>query len=269
MARRTSRLERGAAAVEMAIVLPVLILLVGGIIDFGRAFMTQVILTNAAREGTRVAVVTKDATTAYTRTYDWTITKEKDGEYSAFAGGSVTHPYTVSVDQTLTESDFAVSGTITVQNPNPNAAMSVTVSDSVGGTDATLSCGGTLTVPASSSATCGYTASLAAKTNGTNTATVTLNSAPFAATAPYAFGEPTKTVGTSSIGVTDTNGEAWTAAGRLEVGGVAYAIVLNPPTVVKVRKKKEGRRESKRNATPLCLTALTHALSRMPLFFPF
>lgn len=65
------------------------------------------------------------------------------------------------------------------------------------------------------------------------------------------------------------NGEAWTAAGRLEVGGVAYAIVLNPPTVVKVRKKKEGRRESKRNATPLCLTALTHALSRMPLFFPF
>lgn len=53
--------ERGAAAVEMALVLPLLILLVGGIIDFGRAFMTQVVVTNAAREGTRVAVVTKDA----------------------------------------------------------------------------------------------------------------------------------------------------------------------------------------------------------------
>lgn len=62
MIRRMIRSERGAAAVEMAIVLPVLILLVGGIIDFGRAFMQQVILTNAAREGTRVAVLTKDAT---------------------------------------------------------------------------------------------------------------------------------------------------------------------------------------------------------------
>lgn len=61
MVRRTRRFERGAAAVEMAIVLPVLILLIGGIIDFGRAFMSQVILTNAAREGTRVAVLTKDA----------------------------------------------------------------------------------------------------------------------------------------------------------------------------------------------------------------
>ena len=61
MSQRRPR-ERGAAAVEMALVLPLLILLVGGIIDFGRAFMTQVVVTNAAREGTRVAVVTKDAT---------------------------------------------------------------------------------------------------------------------------------------------------------------------------------------------------------------
>ncbi len=62
MSRRLERTrERGAAAVEMAIVLPLLILLVGGIIDFGRAFMTEVIVTNAAREGTRVAVLTQDA----------------------------------------------------------------------------------------------------------------------------------------------------------------------------------------------------------------
>jgi len=51
------------------------------------------------------------------------------------------------------------------------------------------------------------------KTNGTNTATVTLNSASFPATALYAFGEPTTTVGTSSIGVTDTNGKTWSASG--------------------------------------------------------
>ncbi len=62
--RRRHR-ERGAAAVEFALVLPVLVLFVFGIVDLGRAFMDQAILTNAAREGTRYAtVVVKDATTA-------------------------------------------------------------------------------------------------------------------------------------------------------------------------------------------------------------
>ena len=59
MSRQSAR-ERGAAAVEMALVLPVLILLVGGIIDLGRAFMTEILVTNAAREGTRVATVVRD-----------------------------------------------------------------------------------------------------------------------------------------------------------------------------------------------------------------
>lgn len=49
--------ERGAAAVEMALVLPILILLVGGIIDFGFAFNAQVSLTHAAREGVRVEAI--------------------------------------------------------------------------------------------------------------------------------------------------------------------------------------------------------------------
>lgn len=46
--------DHGAAAVELALVLPLLILLVGGIIDFGFAFNAQVSLTHAAREGVRV-----------------------------------------------------------------------------------------------------------------------------------------------------------------------------------------------------------------------
>ena len=53
MLPRQSRRERGAAAVEMAIVLPLLLLIVGGIIDFGRFFYTQNIVVNAAREGAR------------------------------------------------------------------------------------------------------------------------------------------------------------------------------------------------------------------------
>ena len=42
--------------------LPVLLLVIAGIVDFGRAFFTQIELTNAAREGARAAVVS--ATTA-------------------------------------------------------------------------------------------------------------------------------------------------------------------------------------------------------------
>lgn len=52
-----ARSERGASAVEFAIVLPVLFLVVAGIVDFGRAYFTQIELSNAAREGARAAVV--------------------------------------------------------------------------------------------------------------------------------------------------------------------------------------------------------------------
>lgn len=48
--------ERGASAVEFAIILPLLLLVVAGVVDFGRALYTKVILTNAAREGARAAV---------------------------------------------------------------------------------------------------------------------------------------------------------------------------------------------------------------------
>jgi Flp pilus assembly protein TadG len=49
--------ERGAAVVEFAIMLPLFLLVIGGVVDFGRAFFTQIQLTNAAREGARAAIV--------------------------------------------------------------------------------------------------------------------------------------------------------------------------------------------------------------------
>jgi Flp pilus assembly protein TadG len=51
-----ARAERGASAVEFAIVLPVLFLVVAGIVDFGRYFFFEIQLANAAREGARVAI---------------------------------------------------------------------------------------------------------------------------------------------------------------------------------------------------------------------
>ena len=54
--------DRGAAAVEFALVLPFLLLLVFGLVDFGRAYNAKVTLTHAAREGARMLAV--DATVA-------------------------------------------------------------------------------------------------------------------------------------------------------------------------------------------------------------
>ena len=68
--RRGSTRERGAAMVEMAIVLPLLLLLVFGIIEFGRLYNAQVTLTHAAREGIRDYVIFHDRDQAETVAMD-------------------------------------------------------------------------------------------------------------------------------------------------------------------------------------------------------
>jgi len=49
--------QRGASAVEFAIVLPVLLLLLFGTIEFGVLFFNKAVITNASREGARRGVV--------------------------------------------------------------------------------------------------------------------------------------------------------------------------------------------------------------------
>lgn len=51
------RRSDGAAAVELALVMPVLLMVVLGIVDFGRALFTLNNLTSAVREGARFAAV--------------------------------------------------------------------------------------------------------------------------------------------------------------------------------------------------------------------
>lgn len=55
--RHFLRSEHGAELIEMAIVLPLLLLLIMGMIDFGFLFQRYVVLTNAAMEGARVATL--------------------------------------------------------------------------------------------------------------------------------------------------------------------------------------------------------------------
>jgi Flp pilus assembly protein TadG len=58
MMRETTAIksQKGAAAIEMAIVMPVLVVLVFGIIEFSLAFYNQSMITNASRVGARAAI---------------------------------------------------------------------------------------------------------------------------------------------------------------------------------------------------------------------
>jgi Flp pilus assembly protein TadG len=55
--RPRTRNQRGVAAIEFALVLPVLILLVLGIIEFSVALYDKAVITNASREGARAGIV--------------------------------------------------------------------------------------------------------------------------------------------------------------------------------------------------------------------
>jgi Flp pilus assembly protein TadG len=62
--RSVRKRRRGAAAVEFAIVLPVFVILVFGMIEYGRMVMVQQVITNASREGARRAVLDGATTTS-------------------------------------------------------------------------------------------------------------------------------------------------------------------------------------------------------------
>lgn len=55
--RNRLKTERGAALIETAITIPIILLITIGIFEFGRAYQTWQVLTNASREGARVAVL--------------------------------------------------------------------------------------------------------------------------------------------------------------------------------------------------------------------
>jgi Flp pilus assembly protein TadG len=54
---RAGKPQRGVAAVEFALVLPLLLVILFGIIDFGLMLYDKAMITNAAREGARAGIV--------------------------------------------------------------------------------------------------------------------------------------------------------------------------------------------------------------------
>lgn len=57
MKRLIPKDQRGQSMVELALVLPILLVLLMGAVEFGRIFHSYLIITNASREGARVAVL--------------------------------------------------------------------------------------------------------------------------------------------------------------------------------------------------------------------
>lgn len=55
--RRRARRDDGQALVEFALIMPVFLLLVMGVVEFGRAWNSYQVVTDAAREGARTAVL--------------------------------------------------------------------------------------------------------------------------------------------------------------------------------------------------------------------
>jgi Flp pilus assembly protein TadG len=92
------RQRRGAALVEMAIVLPIFLLVSLGIIEFGRALMVANLITNSAREGARLAVL--------------------DGSTNAQVQQAVVSFLTASLG--MNSSDISVNIAITPAPGNPN-----------------------------------------------------------------------------------------------------------------------------------------------------
>jgi Flp pilus assembly protein TadG len=54
---RRGRSERGAELIELALVLPILLLMFAAIFDFALMFQRFLVVSNAAREGARIAVL--------------------------------------------------------------------------------------------------------------------------------------------------------------------------------------------------------------------
>ena len=151
---------------------------------------------------------TKTANATYTRTFTWGIVKSVDVDnHSGFPGDQFTSNYVVDVYQTVVDSDFAVSGEITVNNPTP-FEVNFSVADSVGGIAAAVVCP-TYSLAPGTGTTCTYSVDLGdtLPANGTNTATITSNTTDVggaSANADYTFGDPTNTDGDAEVNINDS-----------------------------------------------------------------
>lgn len=120
--------ERGAVAVEFALVAPILIAIIIAIVEFSNAYNVQVSVTQASREAARTMAITKDAA-------------------KATAAGKAGAP---SINSNLLAFDYSAA-TCPAATPAPNAVVKVTYT----GTSLTGFFGSSLIVSGKGAMQCG------------------------------------------------------------------------------------------------------------------
>ncbi|MBQ6711114.1 MAG: pilus assembly protein [Clostridia bacterium] len=108
MLKRFVRSEKGQAIVEFALVLPLLLALLCGIIDFGWLYYNQITLNNAAREGARYAVIHYDPTTDWKETAENRMITNMVGVNSAVA--VVSDPVAQQITASVTATPRILTG---------------------------------------------------------------------------------------------------------------------------------------------------------------
>jgi hypothetical protein len=148
--------------------------------------------------------LTKTAATAFKHKWSWTIQKSVDPNSLTLNQGEIQPVgFSVTVNATSADSDWIVTGGITVNNPSPVAATLNSVSDVVSGAGAaTVDCGVTFPhiIAAGGALNCTYSKALSDATSHTNTATGTLQNHSFSSQ-----GTPTNTGTTDFTGTADVN----------------------------------------------------------------
>ena len=130
------RSEKGVALIEAAITLPLILLICVGIFEFGRAYQTWQVLTNASREGARLAVIEgttdaqiRDRVRAYLTS---------GGLKTAVPDGGIPIQRTVVITGTATASKVQINYPFAFMMLNPIARL-VAKTDSKTGAPITMS----------------------------------------------------------------------------------------------------------------------------------
>lgn len=113
MSKRFIKNQRGSALLETAITIPIVLLVSVAIFEFGRAYQTWQVLTNAAREGARVAVIQGS-----------TDQQVQDTVRNYLTSGRITNPASASIN---INRNVAINGTDTASSITVNYPFSFIV----------------------------------------------------------------------------------------------------------------------------------------------
>lgn len=134
-ARRTSAFQDGQSLLEFALLLPILLALIVGIYEFGRAWNVYQVLTNTAREGARLAVIPTSSETDVRNTIDGGLQRAALDPSQAIVsiaglGGGTGTPTTVDLSYPY---DFEFIGPIVafLEGPDDTMAGAITLSTTV------------------------------------------------------------------------------------------------------------------------------------------